>query len=103
MNRRPPRPTRTYTLCPYTTLFRSRCRKPGRGIGGTVGNAGGWIESSWHERSEPADDRASGNLGGSSGKATLSAESLAGEDVGDVVLVDFVLRDRKSTRLNSSH
>src|SRR3546814_4604186 len=23
MNRRPPRSTRTYTLCPYTTLFRS--------------------------------------------------------------------------------
>src|SRR3546814_11287365 len=23
MFRRPPRPTRTYTLCPYTTLFRS--------------------------------------------------------------------------------
>src|SRR3546814_10849266 len=47
-NRRQPRSTRTDTLFPYTTRFRS--------------------------------------------KATLSAESLAGEDVGDVVLVDFVLR-----------
>src|SRR3546814_9806238 len=26
MIRRPPRSTRTYTLCPYTTLFRSRAR-----------------------------------------------------------------------------
>src|SRR3546814_7881410 len=26
MIRRPPRSTRTYTLCPYTTLFRSRLR-----------------------------------------------------------------------------
>src|SRR3546814_10739219 len=26
MIRRPPRSTRTYTLCPYTTLFRSRRR-----------------------------------------------------------------------------
>src|SRR3546814_2335111 len=26
MRRRPPRSTRTYTLFPYTTLFRSRCR-----------------------------------------------------------------------------
>src|SRR3546814_17474336 len=28
MIRRPPRSTRTYTLFPYTTLFRSTCEKP---------------------------------------------------------------------------
>src|SRR3546814_1989165 len=30
MIRRPPRSTRTDTLCPYTTLFRSRCQADGR-------------------------------------------------------------------------
>src|SRR3546814_10939359 len=32
MTRRPPRSTRTYTLCPYTTLFRSlgRCQHEAR-------------------------------------------------------------------------
>src|SRR3546814_1873364 len=30
MIRRPPRSTRTDTLFPYTTLFRSRCGRPGR-------------------------------------------------------------------------
>src|SRR3546814_7502401 len=36
MNRRPPRATRTDTLFPYTTLFRSvlRSRRPGRGLPG---------------------------------------------------------------------
>src|SRR3546814_14085992 len=29
MLRRPPRSTRTYTLCPYTTLFRSEEEQPG--------------------------------------------------------------------------
>src|SRR3546814_9767099 len=34
MIRRPPRSTRTYTLFPYTTLFRSLSRDAGEGIGG---------------------------------------------------------------------
>src|SRR3546814_18717274 len=33
--RRPPRSTRTYTLFPYTTLFRSSARMGVRGCGGT--------------------------------------------------------------------
>src|SRR3546814_8528870 len=35
MIRRPPRSTRTDTLCPYTTLFRSAC-VGGNGLGGVV-------------------------------------------------------------------
>src|SRR3546814_21047124 len=34
MIRRPPRSTRTYTLFPYTTLFRSGVRRNGRSWGG---------------------------------------------------------------------
>src|SRR3546814_20824516 len=38
MIRRPPRSTRTYTLLPYTTLFRSerRCRAPDRPLSGAT-------------------------------------------------------------------
>src|SRR3546814_2647064 len=38
MIRLPPRSTRTDTLSPYTTLFRSRCRR--RGAGSRLGCAG---------------------------------------------------------------
>src|SRR3546814_10329841 len=44
MIRRPPRSTRTDTLFPYTTLFRSNrapCRTVPRGSGDGVGDAGG--------------------------------------------------------------
>src|SRR3546814_20699380 len=40
MIRRPPRSTRTDTLFPYTTLFRSQ-----RHVGGPSARAGGWYES----------------------------------------------------------
>src|SRR3546814_9518392 len=41
MTRRPPRSTRTDTLFPYTTLFRSPLRQHRRGIGGVgAGQAG---------------------------------------------------------------
>src|SRR3546814_13599375 len=36
MRRRPPRSTRTDTLFPYTTLFRSPSRKPSRHIDGKI-------------------------------------------------------------------
>src|SRR3546814_6646684 len=40
MIRRPPRSTRTDTLLPYTTLFRSgRASEPGRGLGGDAEQA----------------------------------------------------------------
>src|SRR3546814_4634302 len=39
MIRRPPRSTRTYTLCPYTTLFRSNKPKQKDAGIGNVGNA----------------------------------------------------------------
>src|SRR3546814_5115413 len=41
MIRRPPRPTRTDTLFPYTTLFRSRAPDPGPGGYGEAGQPGG--------------------------------------------------------------
>src|SRR3546814_2451846 len=58
MIRRPPKPTRTDTLCPYTTLFRSRrcaclAQIPGQGLSGS------------HERNPSARD-----VGGCEGAPT---------------------------------
>src|SRR3546814_12379972 len=86
MIRRPPRSTRTDTLFPYTTLFRSRLqdlpyeqrsprfRQRPRGTGRCRRLALAWPE--------PTDDRnGSGEYARGGGRST----------------------DRKSTRLNSSH
>src|SRR3546814_5923214 len=74
MSRRPPRSTRTDTLCPYTTLFRSRGagignraarravgrRAPGAGLGPRAGNqraawgGGGRVDPCTWSRGRPA-------------------------------------------------
>src|SRR3546814_19979156 len=55
MIRRPPRSTRTDTLFPYTTLFRS-CVRPAGAADGAIGRAG--------RRHALADDRADGDAAG---------------------------------------
>src|SRR3546814_14829995 len=112
MIRRPPRSTRTDTLFPYTTLFRSNARVrmklarlavTGRGhgaadVGAAVDAAGGYRPAApplngtaWPGRMTAARVQ----------KAALMAES------GDVRRSHGPRRrpspDRKSTRLNSSH
>src|SRR3546814_3604475 len=47
MIRRPPRSTRTDTLFPYTTLFRSAARWPTRC--GAVRRWSGWWRIAWHD------------------------------------------------------
>src|SRR3546814_14272801 len=42
MRRRPPRATRTDTLCPYTTLFRSDGGTKLYGVSGKVNTPGAW-------------------------------------------------------------
>src|SRR3546814_17281854 len=74
MRRRPPRSTRTDTLFPYTTLFRSQCRR----------------QVSWlaDRCPRPPSRLPSGVIG--RGLPAYSCEGSHGID-------------RKSTRLNSSH
>src|SRR3546814_19473699 len=57
MIRRPPRSTRTDTLFPYTTLFRSGRLRPRRGHG-TAGTAGGTADRPGLLRRRPARRRA---------------------------------------------
>src|SRR3546814_11129504 len=89
MQRLPPRSTRTDTLFPYTTLFRSRpVRDPDSlEFREQVGAEG--IERGGHEH-----DREHERQGGSAGGAQDGAATV--DVVGKV-------GDRKSTRLNSSH
>src|SRR3546814_7332264 len=100
MRRRPPRSTRTDTLFPYTTLFRSlfgAARE--HDVGVTVPD---------HPR-RVADRMGTGRAGGDDGvirphQSVFDAD-LARDQI-DEATVDKVRRDaadRKSTRLNSSH
>src|SRR3546814_19445081 len=92
MIRRPPRSTRTDTLFPYTTLFRS----------GSQGNGG-----CRRDRREPRRCRHTRCRNLRRGAATVAVASLAaiGHRRFRLVVGGHLIRgrDRKSTRLNSSH
>src|SRR3546814_11565216 len=97
MIRRPPRSTRTDTLFPYTTLFRSR-------------RQGYVCVTGVHGVMEAQDDPAlRGILNGAllntpDGMPMVWLGKLAGHgEMERVYGPDLMLEDRKSTRLNSSH
>src|SRR3546814_8871016 len=100
MKRRPPRSTRTDTLFPYTTLFRSADRPGDHPVPRSAGRGRGKIP----EPAEGADSAGRGDDGRGGGltsaacgaQPTVPAKGhggRAGKGGGD----------RKSTRLNSSH
>src|SRR3546814_6520623 len=109
MIRRPPRSTRTDTLFPYTTLFRSVLRlQPDQrlavvqdlaGLGAEIAvdglEQGGFAGA---VRTEQQGDLA---VGGADAHAVedLHLAGIAGDDAPDLQCHP----DRKSTRLNSSH
>src|SRR3546814_5585303 len=105
MIRRPPRSTRTDTLFPYTTLFRSTFTRGGRcatshdlstGHGSSRGAASrltpGWSETS-HAKDQHHEGRHSSRL----------SHHQGADDRRHRVRNPLHLGDRKSTRLNSSH
>src|SRR3546814_2917302 len=106
MIRRPPRSTRTDTLFPYTTLFRSIV---------TVNLAGELDGLATLARRIAADHRATRDLGPDSLRTALvellvelpayrSYADAQGCGAADAdMLAGAAERDRKSTRLNSSH
>src|SRR3546814_9004483 len=114
MNRRPPRSTRTDTLFPYTTLFRSPPGLPGRKVehGLTTGLIVGRAAARWPNVGKRALHRANAGVGGDLHLhfllvhfGRLADKPAAGDHC--VALLDrtdqFPVLDRKSTRLNSSH
>src|SRR3546814_10839883 len=107
MIRRPPRSTRTDTLFPYTTLFRS-------GLNGyTSGNVRTETSSFYGDFTYDLTDQLSISLGGrytwderkshivKQNKVGGTSPEFGGTALVIQTLTDF--RDRKSTCLNSSH
>src|SRR3546814_12279970 len=86
MLRRPPETTRTYTLVPYTTLFRPRQRRPGRrdrGVGepqlpaALCDAAPPWLVP-LHRQARPARRPPAGRGRGDGGAAVVDAAATRG-------------------------
>src|SRR3546814_15065105 len=92
MRRRPPRSTRTDTLFPYTTLFRSKYDTGGRGIYTLAANLFFADRTFLSNSAFIERGRRSGIDGGAANTGRL-----------DNVSISLDSEDRKSTRLNSSH
>src|SRR3546814_14753420 len=102
MIRRPPRSTRTDTLFPYTTLFRSQTAADDRAEGGEVRGdpVAGLGSAAGHP--EACDDLVEDEQ--RAHPIALGAQALQERLVGyDQAHVGGDGLDRKSTRLNSSH
>src|SRR3546814_4877214 len=112
MIRRPPRSTRTDTLFPYTTLFRSQCDLVAAGvlrfIERIVGDSVETLEIA--RRAYFADADAGGDTPLAKQVDMIAGRNLAPDAFGEAVENDAFHADRqqaeldrKSTRLNSSH
>src|SRR3546814_12854521 len=97
MTRPPPRSTRTDTLFPYTTLFRSVVARPGRKLGGDVGAAFEIQRARAGHLDRPA------NPVGMVGCRLQRAHAVAAVEQQAEFRLPARDPDRKSTRLNSSH
>src|SRR3546814_14788319 len=98
MIRLPPRSTRTYTLFPYTTRFRS------------------WDSGSdWNDKlyldalvtdqfDDNYDNKDAGSITSNNGSPLKTDFTVSKPSHNDMLVVwEFDTQDRKSTRLNSSH
>src|SRR3546814_4527639 len=101
MIRRPPRSTRTDTLFPYTTLFRSelefRHLLPPAGLHGIAPAAQLVVDAIRND--EPIVIAGDYDCDGATGVGV----AVSGLPALGARRVDYVVPDRKSTRLNSSH
>src|SRR3546814_18611595 len=100
MIRRPPRSTRTDTLFPYTTLFRS--------VGAfVVDGSFTWLRGENKQDDEPLHQMPAHELtlgiGQPAERGLYWHAQLRAVAEQDRVATEFTRGDRKSTRLNSSH
>src|SRR3546814_6924645 len=107
MIRQPPRSTRTYTLFPYTTLFRSNAAEIGDGLGPSlaskVANALYFALNFLVRVPTIGNIRAIVDRQFASGVAFTTGEPKCLLELPAHPSADETERDRKSTRLNSSH
>src|SRR3546814_19499189 len=102
MIRRPPRSTRTDTLFPYTTLFRSAVARQGPLVVGTALQ----IVTDRQRQGAPGERRHIGNVErfGERDHSITSSRIRGGYAPHAIFSLSSARdRDRKSTRLNSSH
>src|SRR3546814_15309993 len=102
MQRRPPRSTRTDTLFPYTTLFRSTPFVPEaeRGIKNPA-----WLNDPiyYHNRGDSRFEGENSLTGDFSGLDDLMTSNPRVAQGFIDIYKQWISEDRKSTRLNSSH
>src|SRR3546814_17014054 len=102
MLRRPPRSTRTDTLFPYTTLFRSVVGGPHIGAA-PVGRDERPVLDRQDERAKAGFGHVPGLFGGKDDGAVPLGPPPLREQVERAIDQIPLEADRKSTRLNSSH
>src|SRR3546814_20452072 len=101
---RPPRSTRTDTLFPYTTLFRSVAH----GVDAAIEQAADHVEGTFDDIAlgELVARRVGDSVDGLAGISANVVEQVGAAlgEIAELVEVELadVLQDRKSTRLNSS-
>src|SRR3546814_20190853 len=100
MIRRPPKSTRTDTLFPYTTLFRSR-RQPGFLTGTNIPPSSAIVTAVLDVLLAAAQGVR--NYGLELGQALHLVQDAAAIQVCRELCQTYLREDRKSTRLNSSH
>src|SRR3546814_4721177 len=104
MRRRPPRSTRTDTLCPYTTLFRSGVDAWRGAMSARIAAAVPSSSSRYVQALALGDTRGLDDLDWETLRATGLTHliEISGFHVGMVDAL-FALLERKSTRLHSIH
>src|SRR3546814_14775306 len=100
MIRRPPRSTRTDTLFPYTTLFRSDVVRRGEHVSGLAIDDDQLSFTQHAARIAQTDDRRDAEAA-CEDRGMRQRAAIFGNERGDVQLREQ--EDRKSTRMNSSH
>src|SRR3546814_2703343 len=102
MIRRPPRSTRTDTLFPYTTLFRSDAQ-PGGGCAGARHRVRDVVKFEIEEYVETALDHPAHGLGAGDDEHLLRSEEHTSElqSLMRISYAVFCLKKKKSTRLPS--
>src|SRR3546814_20191429 len=103
MIRRPPRSTRTDTLFPYTTLFRSKYGTAG--FGGFADYYKGDAKAAFASVEDEALQKQFDEAAQKAGAAMTDLAEYVGSQPGtaDGYALGAEKLDRKSTRLNSSH
>src|SRR3546814_5238869 len=103
MIRRPPRSARTYTLFPYTTLFRSEVVLALTREEDMLPRVASGVTTVEHDHFVVVDVGVCQVGAGDMAHVQRAVRALEYQNLADGVVLAHGVEDRKSTRLNSSH